>query len=389
MKICRVVTVPFFFQNHLREQVIATIRAGHEVTLVCSPGPEIADLRNIAGVRICEIEIPRKISLWRDIVALFLLTRLFGREKFDVVHSATPKAGMLAAIAGWLVRVPVRLHTFTGQPWVELGGAVRVLAKTGDWLTARLVTHGYTDSLSQRDFLIDQGISKASRLSTLGAGSLAGVDLQRFCVASIGESVKVDRATLGASSSTRIITFIGRATVDKGVRELVAAIRQLVTEGFDVLLLLIGPFEPEHDPLPNETLEAIKTDPHIRSIGYCAAPERYLAMTDIFCIPSYREGFPIVVIEAAAMGVPSVGTDITGLCDAVVDGVTGLLVPVKEVDGLCSGLRRLLNDEPLRQSMGAAARRRVEAQFDSKVVNATVLDEYVRLVNVRRVSVAP
>ena len=371
MKICRIVTVPFFLQNHLREQIVATVSAGHDVTLVCSPGPEVEDLRRIAGVRVHEVDIPRKISLLRDLRALLRLMCFFQQERFDVVHSATPKAGMLAALAGWLARVPVRLHTFTGQPWVELQGLVRFLAKAGDRVTAWFTTLSYTDSASQREFLISEGIASADRLRTLGAGSLAGVDLTRFD----GQAQSVPVAPPG----TRVITFIGRVTVEKGIRELVAATQRLVAEGIELQLLLVGPLEPEHDPLPPQTLEAIRTDPHIRFIGYCARPEQYLAVTDVFCIPSYREGFPIVVIEAAAMAVPSVGSDITGLRDSIVDGSTGLLVPVKDVEGLCAGLRRLLGDEPLRRAMGEAARTRVRNQFDAKVVNASVLAEYERL----------
>lgn len=379
MKICRVVTVPFFLQNHLHEQILATLRAGHEVTLVCGAGPEIDGLRQIPGIRIHQIDIPRAISLRRDFVALCRLWQYFRHEKFDLVHSATPKAGMLAALAGWLAGTPIRVHTFTGQPWMELKGLVRVLAKAGDWLTAHCTTMSYADSVSQRDFLVREKVAPPHRIRTIGAGSLAGVDLERFSMAAWW-STRVDaRRKLGIAEDAKVITFIGRVTVDKGIQELVDAAERLSSAGRRFLLLLVGPFEPDQDPLPDATLDAIRRNPCIRAVGYSPEPERYLALTDIMCLPSYREGFGNVVIEAAAMGVPTVGSDIVGLRDSIVADGTGLLVPVKNVQALTDGLNRLFDDELLRKALGIAAQERAIRDFDARVVNARVLAEYDRL----------
>lgn len=379
MKVCRIVTVPFFLQNHLREQIFATVRAGHQVTLVCSPGPEVQDLSRIPGVRVHALDIPRQISLWRDGRALFELAAFFRKEKFDVVHSATPKAGMLAALAGRMTGVPVRLHTFTGQPWVEMKGWVRWLAMMGDRVTARCATLSYTDSHSQRRFIVDNSIVADDRVMTLGAGSIAGVDLGRFAPQRWAIEAEDVRRELGLPASARIITFVGRLTPDKGIRELVDAFRRLAAEDPALALILIGPEEPERDPLPSHTLEAIRNHPGIRRVGYAAEPARYLAITDVLCLPSYREGFPIVVIEAAAMGVPTVGSNIVGLRDSIVDGETGLLVPVKDVEALSRAIAGLLSNRSLRDRLGAAARQRVVDEFDAHVVNGRVLAEYDRL----------
>lgn len=377
MKIARIATVPFFLYNHLREQVAAIAAAGHEVVLISSGGEETGRLQQIPGVRFQEIEIPRKISPLRDLRALWRLYRFFRRERFDVMHSTTPKAGMLCAIAAWLARIPLRLHTFTGQPWVELHGPVRFVAKAGDWITSHLNTLCYADSLSQRDFIVTEGICSEDRIRVPGAGSLAGVDLGRFDPEKWKAARETTRRELEIPPGSKVVTFIGRITRDKGVGELRAAFDALRKRGLQCTLLLIGPEDAADGTLHSHT--GGKQDADVRYIGYSKEPERYLAVTDVFCLPSYREGFGNVVIEAAAMGVPAVGTDIVGLRDAISDGNTGLLVPVKNVTALADALGKLLEDDGLRHAMGEQARKRAVAEFDARRVSAMVLEEYLRL----------
>lgn len=377
MKIARVTTVPFFLYNHLRGQISATVEAGHEVVLVSSDGPEVAWLKEMPGIRFVQIEIPRKISPFRDLRALWQLYLLFRRERFDIVHSATPKAGMLCAMAGYLARIPVRLHTFTGQAWAELHGIMRAVAKAGDKVTAMLDTRCYADSFSQRDFIASEGIVAKEGIRVLGAGSLAGVDLSRFSPAAWVGSREAVMQEMNVPPDHKIITFIGRITRDKGIEELVAAFELLQQEGQRCSLLLVGPDEQKDgESTSRVSLSAI---PNIHWLGYCPQPERYLAATDIFCLPSYREGFGNVVIEAAAMGVPTVGTDIVGLSDAIVDGETGTLVPPKDSNALARALRCLLEDDELQKVMGKNAYSRTIDLFDAKKVNAAVLEEYQRL----------
>ncbi|MDA8094311.1 MAG: glycosyltransferase family 4 protein [Betaproteobacteria bacterium] len=376
MKIARVATVPFFLYNHLRGQIAATVGAGHEVVLVSSGGREVPWLKEMPGIRFVQIEIPRKISPRQDLKALWQLYWLFRRERFDIVHSGTPKAGMLCAIAGYLARVPVRLHTFTGQAWVELHGIVRALAKAGDRLTARLDTRCYADALSQREFIVEQAVAAKEKINVVGAGSLAGVDLARF---SPGGRERMNEALLrelNIPAGHKIVTFIGRITRDKGIYELIESFRALVGKGVPCSLLLVGPEESA----PGERIShALAGLPNVHVFGYQPDPERWLAITDVFCLPSYREGFGNVVVEAAAMGVPTVGTDIVGLRDTIVAGETGLLVPPKDVHALTVALTDLLGDDEKRRRMGQNARIRAVDLFDSRKVNAGVLDEYQTL----------
>jgi glycosyltransferase involved in cell wall biosynthesis len=363
-------------QNHLRSQIVATIAAGHSVTLVCSDGLEIASLQDIAGIRIKLIEIPRSISLWKDLFALWALIVFFRANDFDVVHSTTPKAGLLSMVAAWLARVPVRLHTFTGQPWMVASGFKRTVVKSADCLTARLSSMNYTDSSSQAKFLVDEGVANRDKVKTLGAGSLAGIDCRRFDPQRWGLVAPQMRNQLGLSVAEKVLIFVGRLTGDKGVVELVTAFEKLQELGYSYKLLLVGPFEAELDPLPEHTLRAIRCNTGILSVGYVNEPERYLAISDVLCLPSYREGFGTVVLEAAAMGVPTVGSDIVGIRDAIVDNETGILIPVKDVNALVRELARLMENDVLREEMGSLARQRCLQNFDSLLINRHVIDEY-------------
>jgi glycosyltransferase involved in cell wall biosynthesis len=379
MRIVRIATVPFFVLHHLEGQIRALAAAGHEVHVITSPveGFDRIAALGVAGVE--ALEIPREIAPLADLRALVGLTRLLKKLDPDLVHSNTPKAGLLGAVAAFLCGVPVRLHTFTGQAWAERSGPVRWLGRLADRIVVALSTLCYADSASQRDFLIREGIATAPKLAVLGAGSLGGVDLERFDAARLRDAAVKARARLGIAPQAKVVVFVGRVTRDKGIVELVEAFGTLQ----NAALVLVGPLEPERDPLPEATRREIERHPAIHAVGYDARPEVYLALADLLCLPSYREGFGIVVIEAAALGVPCLGTRIVGLSDAVVDGETGVLVPPKDPGALASALRSLLKDDARRAALGAAARKRVQAEFDAKKMNESLLQEYARLAQSR------
>jgi len=382
-RLCRVVTVPMTFETLLRDQVRRIVAAGLDVTLICNPGDGMAAFARDAGARYLPLPLARQLSPRHDSVSLAALTRLYRRERFDLVHSSTPKAGLLSAIAARLAGIPRRLHTFTGQPWVELRGAMRVAAREADRVIGRLDTQLYADSGSQRDFLIAEGIVAADRIAVVGAGSISGVDLRRFDPVGMAGERDAIRRRLGIDASARVIVFVGRVTRDKGITELVEAFLAVHATRPDLALLLVGPFEPDRDPLPAATLEAIHSHPAIHGVGFCLEPERYLAAGDLFCLPSYREGFGTVAIEAGALGLPVVATRVTGLVDAVVDGETGRLVPAKDVAALVTAIGALLDAPAERRRLGEAGRRRAVTRFDAEVIDAAVVQEYHRVLGTR------
>ena len=382
-RLCRIVTVPMTFETLLRDQVRRIAAAGLDLTLICDPGNGLDAFARDAGARYLPLPLARQLSPRRDGVSLAGLVRIFRRERFDLVHSSTPKAGLLSAVAGRLAGIPRRLHTFTGQPWVELRGAMRLAARESDRMIGRLDTQLYADSHSQRDFLIAEGIVRADRIAVIGAGSISGVDLRRFDPATMAGARDQVRRQLGIDAAARVIAFVGRVTRDKGISELVEAFLAVHATRPDLALLLVGPFEPDRDPLPAATLEAIHSHPAIHSVGFCLQPERYLAAGDLFCLPSYREGFGTVAIEAGALGLPVVATRVTGLVDAVVDGETGRLVPAKDVAALIDVLAALLDAPAECRRLGEAGRRRAVTQFDAEAIDAAVVREYHRLLGPR------
>jgi glycosyltransferase involved in cell wall biosynthesis len=383
-RICRIVSVAFVMRTQLKAQLRHAADAGLDVTMVCSPSADLTALGEELGIRSHGLDIARQPSPVQDLVSLAALTRFFARERFDLVHSSTPKAGLLCALAGLASRTPLRLHTYTGQPWVELQGVSRWVPRQADRLIAGLDTHLYADSHSQRAFLVDEGIVRADRISVIGHGSIAGVELARFDRARWVDAGRAIRARLQIPPESCVIAFVGRLTRDKGICELVAAFERVSRRPGRVDLLLVGPEEPERAPLPAHVAAAIGSNAGIHAVGYSAEPERYLAAADLFCLPSYREGFGSVVIEAGAMGLPSVATRVTGLQDTVVDGETGVLVPAKDVDALVAALERLVADPALRHRMGEAGHRRALAQFDATIVNGQMVDEYKKWLGMSR-----
>lgn len=374
-RIARVSTVTFFVETQLRAQISAIVQDGALVTIVAS---EEGLSRPIPGSRYASIEIPRKIDLLKDLFALIRLWAFFRRSAFDIVHSTTPKAGLLCSLAAKLAGVPVRLHTFTGQPWVEMNGIKRQLSKGSDKLITLLNTHCYADSHAQKAFIVENGVAAPERISVLGAGSLAGIDLQRFDPERFGDAEKCAlRAELCIPPQAQVLLFVGRLARDKGIVELLAAFQKMLAKERSVYLVILGPQETDVEAL----LDGLSAEVRKRLVmpGFSAEPERYMSIADMLLLPSYREGFGTVVIEAAAMGVPAVCTDIYGLADAIVDGETGLLVPVKNVERLAAAIDRLLVEPDLRRRMGNNARLRVEREFSCRRVNDLVIEDYVGL----------
>jgi glycosyltransferase involved in cell wall biosynthesis len=381
LRICRIVTVPFIFETLLREQLEYMAQHGVEMSLVSSPGPALRGVCQSLGIGYCPITMARQPQPGRDLRSLLSLTSLFLRRRFDIVHSTAPKAGLLTALAGALARVPVRIHTFTGQVWVEMHGWSRSMMRWCDWLISHLDTQCYADSTSQRDFLVGEGLAVASKISVLGAGSLSGVNLDRFALDAHGGRCAADlRRELGISEQSLVILFVGRLAKEKGIGELVSVFRMLQAEGKDVDLILVGPsLDSERAPLSVETWQEISRNSRIHPVGFSHEPEKYMGAADVLCLPSYREGFGSAVIEAAAMGVPAVASRVVGLVDAVVDGETGFLAPAKDVEALKEALAGMLSSPEIRHRMGRAARERAVRDFDSTWINHLVLEEYRKL----------
>lgn len=350
-----------FFKNHLvalskHYKIIVGLNT-YEYQL----SPEIMNL-----VELHHIPFVRQIDIWSDISSLFHLTLLIHQIKPISIQSINPKAGFLTMMASWVCRVPIRIHIFTGQVWVTKRGFSRWLLKSCDRLTAIWANSLLADSLSQRQFMVDEGIAKAQDIEVLCDGSICGVDAKRF---KPDEECKTRvRDQLGIPENASIALFMGRMKRDKGVLDLAKAFVTHQSDLNDLYLVFVG---PDEDGLREEIrLITNLRDNYVRFVGSVNNPESFFAAADFLCLPSYREGFGLVIIEAAAVGIPTLASRIYGITDAVIDGVTGILHQPGDLVGIAKGLQEMM-DAKVCKAMGDAAKKRALELFPtSRIVEA-------------------
>jgi glycosyltransferase involved in cell wall biosynthesis len=321
------------------------------------------------------VRIERKISISKDIKAVAALFILFRKHKYAVVHSVTPKAGFLAMSAGFFAGVPSRVHIFTGQVWATKHGFKRFLLRKVDTLTATLATHVLVDSHSQRDFLVGEGAISREKSLVLHKGSIAGVNTDRFRPSE--EYRKKIRKSMNIDDSAFIFLFIGRLNKDKGVLDLAEAFSQVGRQFRSSCLVMIG----EDEENLSETIYNLcgPYKDRVYLLKHTESPEKYMAASDVLVLPSYREGFGVVVIEAAACGIPTIGARIYGVTDAVEDGATGLLYSCGEVAELAEKMIYCIENTVESKKMGQKARERVAADFTTGRITSAILEFYATM----------
>jgi len=359
VKICFIATVPYAVHAFLRAHINFLSRR-YDVTVICNK-ENIKILRGISA-KFIFLDIKREPSVLKDIHLLIQLITIFRKHKFNIVHSIMPKTGFVGMFAAFLSGIKIRIHTFTGQVWVTKKGFMRLFLKFTDFLTATFATYLLADSFGQRKFLINNKIVPPIKIDVLGHGSIAGVDLNRF-FKDISQR-KLIRKKLKIKANDVVFIFIGRLNIDKGILDLIDAFEKLSSQYPKVHLFLVGSIEK---PL----LEALKKkiqNPNIHYFSYSLFPEKYLSASDIFCLPSYREGFPNVIIEAASIGIPAIASNIYGVNDAVLNNKTGLLHNSGDIDATERCMRLLAKNKKSREKLGREAKARVFEYFDQKIL---------------------
>ena len=350
---------------------------GYEVVALSSPDADLEIVGKREGVKAIGVEMERRISLLKDLKSLMRLIKVFREEKPDMVHSITPKAGLLSMIAARIAGVPVRLHTFTGLVFPTSIGLKRKILMLTDKITCRCATHILAEGSGVKNDLISNSITK-KEVRVLGYGNLRGIDLDFYCRAPEVESrAKEIRARLNASGDTFVFVFIGRFAGDKGVDNLMAAFDVLIKEGHDVRLIMTGDFEGQ-DPLKPSTIHMMKKSPYVlKSSGWVNDVRPYLAAADALVFPSRREGFPNVVIEAGALDIPSIVTDINGSREIIVPGINGSIVPPDDFDALLREMRRFIENRDFVKGLSSESRRMVAERYEQSFVRNN-LKEYYR-----------
>lgn len=373
-KIIRATTVPstldVFCNGMLKE-----LSEKYEVVALSSPEKELDVVRDREGVKTIGVHMERHISLLSDIKSLWKLFRVFRKEKPKMVHSMTPKAGLLCMMASWFARVPVRVHTFTGLVFPTATGMTRRILMATDWLTCACATHIIPEGEGVKNDLLNNGITKKP-IKVLGYGNIRGIDLTRFDRTS---EVEAEAAKIKKDG---VLTFIavGRLVGDKGINELVDAFAKLNNEYPSTRLVLVGPEERELDPLNAETLHEIENNPAIEAVGNQKDVRPWFAASDVAVLASYREGFPNVVIEAGAMGLAQIVTDINGAREIIENGKNGVIVPSKDADSLYKAMKSMMDPE-YRESLTKEARTMIAERFEQSFVRKCLYDFYDSIMN--------
>jgi lipopolysaccharide/colanic/teichoic acid biosynthesis glycosyltransferase/glycosyltransferase involved in cell wall biosynthesis len=351
---------------------------GFDVHVVSSPGADLHSFAEAEGVTAHAIAMARSITPAADLIALYRLWRLFRALRPEIVHAHTPKGGLLGAIAAWLARVPARIYHVHGLPLVTSQGPRRIILRTAERVSCRLATQVLCVSRSVRDVVVKAGLCPADKIDVLCGGTINGVDATgRFQPQPDDVRLQVRRKNRIPREAI-VLGYVGRIVRDKGWSELAEAWRSLRESHPDLHLLVVGDFEPQ-DPVPPEVVELIRTDPRIHHAGFdWDTPPLYAAM-DLVVLPTHREGFPVVPLEAAAMGLPVVATRVPGCVDAVEDGVTGKLVQPRDPVSLAWALAAYLSDATLRRAHGAAGRRRVLREFRPQAIWEATAGVYRKL----------
>lgn len=342
-----------------------------------SPREKLDKLEKIEGVRTHYLShLVRPISLLKDWKALLEIVKLFRIELPDVVHANTPKGSLLAMIAAKWCKVPVRIYTVTGLRFEGASGATRWVLKTMERITCWAATKVIPEGVGVANTLQREKITK-KELKVLHHGNINGVDLNYFNPELFDSDKEAAlRAEMGIAPSDIVLCFVGRVVRDKGIVELVNSFKQLSTEFGSLKLLLVGSFERELDPLPNEIEQEIDSNPNIISTGWQNDVRPLMSISNLYVFPSYREGFPNTVLQAGAMGLPTIATDINGANEIITDGVNGVIIPPKDSDALYNAIRKLLDNPDILAAMAVRCRPNIVEKYNRDDVWLATLNMY-------------
>ena len=377
-KIIRTSTIPlslYLFCNGLMEE----LSEKYEVIAVSSPGGDLDKIAESGKFKTIPVPMNRRISPLKDLISLFRLIKVFKKEKPDIVHSMTPKAGLLTMIASKFTGVSNRVHTFTGLVFPTSSGLKKRILSLCDKITCACATHIIAEGKGVRKDLTSNKIT-GKKIEILGHGNMRGIDLDFFNKERVLQEANEIRKRIKADEITTVFLFVGRLVGDKGINELIRAFDRLIDEGYNVKLLLVGETEPI-DPLQQETLSKINNSPDIYFQNEWIEDVRpYYAASDMLVLPSYREGFPNVVLEAGAMELPSIVTDVNGSREIISNGENGFIIPIKDDEALYNEMKKIAFSKDRFKEMGVRARKNISYHFEKSYVRGCHKEFYRRLI---------
>lgn len=379
MKLIRITTVPISLEKLLENQ-LKYMSEFYEVIAVSSDKEKLEKFGIKEDIRTYHLEMTRQITPLKDLKALWKLYRFLRKEKPFIIHTHTPKAGVVGMLAAKMAGVPHRLHTVAGLPLLEAIGNKRKLLNFVEWMTYRCATHIYPNSKGLEEIIINEKFCSPEKLKVLGNGSSNGINTSFFDPNRFGfEEKETLKKELGITDEDFLFIFVGRLVGDKGINELVDAFKTASREINNIKLLLVGPFESNLDPLLTETLEEIESNKNIITTGHQNDVRGYLAISDVLVFPSYREGFPNVVMQAGAMGIPCIVTNINGCNEIILEGENGMIIPVKDKNAIYNAMMEMIENENLRIRLQRNARNMIVSRYEQNIIWDMILAEYKNL----------
>ena len=378
-KLIRITTIPISIEKLLENQP-RFFSKYFNLTLVSSDEKQLAKVASDQGVQYFPLEITRKITPLQDLRCLVRLVRFLRQEKPHFVHSHTPKAGIIGMLAAYIAGVPVRMHTVAGLPLMEATGVKRWVLNTVERITYFCSTHVYPNSRGLETFILQNKFCTLKKTKVLGSGSSNGIDTSYFDPEQVTQAQQVAlKNELSIEPKDFVFCFVGRLVKDKGVNELIDAFIQISKKHLNVKLLIVGHTEADLDPLLPVTLHNIEFNERIIEVGFQKDIRPYLAIADLFTFPSYREGFPNVILQANAMGVPCIVSDINGCNELIKQGENGLIVPAKNSKILKEQMELLLENPNYLKASKAEIRNFIISNFEREVFWELLLKEYKAL----------
>lgn len=375
-KLIRITTVPVALKTLLKGQ-LKFMSQHFEVIGVSSNGEEMIDIIRNEGIKTHVIEMTRSITPLKDLKSTYQLYRYFRKERPLIVHTHTPKAGTVGMFAAWLARVPHRLHTVAGLPLLEAKGLKRALLNSVEKWTYKCATLVLPNSFGLKDIILQEGFIKASKLKVIGSGSSNGIDTAHFDPRLISEEKKQElKHAIGISSDDFVFVFIGRIVSDKGINELLEAFDELSGTFGNCKLILVGARESHLDPILSTSESIIKTNQNIKEVGLQRDVRPFLAISNVLAFPSYREGFPNVVLQASAMELPCIVTDINGCNEIITNHKNGIIIPAKSKSALKDAMTYCLKNPAHVKTMAEQSRSNIINLYEQDYIWKELLKLY-------------
>ena len=380
-KIIRITTVPISLKYLLKGQMHFMSKNGFDVIMISADGEEVKDIVDDEQCKHKIIPLTRKITPIKDLYSLMKLYKFLKKERPLIVHTHTPKAGTIGMLASYLAKVPIRLHTVAGLPLLESKGLKRMILNFVENITYKCSTKVYPNSFGLKEIILKNKFAETNKVKVIANGSSNGIDTSYFNPELFSKQEKQNlKINLKIEKDDFVFIFVGRVVGDKGINELIEAFNELSIEIKKIKLLIVGPFEKELNPLQKKTKLLINNNDKIILVGYQNDVRPYFAISNTLVFPSYREGFPNVVMQASAMGLPSIVSDINGCNEIIENNVNGIIITVKDTNAIYNSMKKIYYDKDLFKDVKSKSRNAIKKKYEREVYWGLLLNEYKSLI---------